>query len=231
MSDVTEILSSAQGGQLIENLARSLGLSTEQTRTAVEALTPALALGLRNAATNPAVLEHVVAGVVHPTHLAAYDDPAVAHGEEARELGQAAIAQLFGSGSAAGQVAQIAARDVGLRPDILARMLPYSPRSCSEGFLSRSTIRGLARYSNKSPAAAGWARFSVNSAARRPPLPPLPGRRGRAAEGSEDCSARYSARLLGGGLRRRLAERLKQACLAVSIPRHCRRRSSKSRNP
>ena len=124
MSDVTEILSSAQGGELIENLARSLGLSTEQTRTAVEALTPALALGLRNAATNPAVLEHVVAGVVHPTHLAAYDDPAVAHGEEARELGQAAIAQLFGSGSAAGQVAQIAARDAGLRPDILARMLP-----------------------------------------------------------------------------------------------------------
>jgi hypothetical protein len=83
-----------------------------------------LALGLRNAATNPAVLEHIVAGVVHPTHLAAYDDPAVAHGEEARELGQAAIAQLFGSGSAAGQVAQIAARDAGLRPDVLARLLP-----------------------------------------------------------------------------------------------------------
>ena len=116
MSDVTEILSSAQGGQLIENLARGLGLSTEQTRTAVEALTPALALGLRNAATNPAVLEHVVAGVVHPTHLATYDDPAAAEGDEARELGQGAIAQLFGSGSTAGQVAQIAARDAGLAP-------------------------------------------------------------------------------------------------------------------
>ena len=124
MSDITEILSSAQGGEFIENLARSFGLSAEQTRAAVEALTPALSLGLRNAATNPAVLEHVVAGVVHPTHLAAFDDPAVAHGEEAGQLGQAAVAQLFGSGSAAGQVAQIAARDAGLRPDILARMLP-----------------------------------------------------------------------------------------------------------
>jgi len=143
MSDVTEILSSAQGGQLIENLARSLGLSTEQTRTAVEALTPALALGLRNAATNPAVLEHVVAGVVHPTHLAAYDDPAVAHGEEARELGQGAIAQLFGSGSAAGQVAQIAARDAGLRPDILARLLPVLASVVLGGLAKSFNNQGL----------------------------------------------------------------------------------------
>jgi hypothetical protein len=143
MSDVTEILSSAQGGQLIENLARSLGLSTEQTRTAVEALTPALALGLRNAATNPAVLEHVVAGVVHPTHLAANDDPAVAHGEEARELGQGAIAQLFGSGSAAGQVAQIAARDAGLRPDILARMLPVLASVVLGGLAKSFNNQGL----------------------------------------------------------------------------------------
>jgi len=143
MSDVTEILSSAQGGQLIENLARSFGLSTEQTRTAVEALTPALALGLRNAATNPAVLEHVVAGVVHPTHLAAYDDPAAAHGEEARELGQGAIAQLFGSGSAAGQVAQIAARDAGLRPDILARMLPVLASVVLGGLAKSFNNQGL----------------------------------------------------------------------------------------
>jgi hypothetical protein len=143
MSDVTEILSSAQGGQLIENLARSLGLSTEQTRTAVEALTPALALGLRNAATNPAVLEHIVAGVVHPTHLAAYDDPAAAHGEEARELGQGAIAQLFGSGSAAGQVAQIAARDAGLRPDILARMLPVLASVVLGGLAKSFNNQGL----------------------------------------------------------------------------------------
>ena len=143
MSDVTEILSSAQGGQLIENLARSLGLSTEQTRTAVEALTPALALGLRNAATNPAVLEHVVAGVVHPTHLAAYDDPAAAHGDEARELGQGAIAQLFGSGSAAGQVAQIAARDAGLRPDILARLLPVLASVVLGGLFKSFNNQGL----------------------------------------------------------------------------------------
>ena len=232
MSDVTEILSSAQGGQLIENLARSVGLSTEQTRTAVEALTPALALGLRNAATNPAVLEQVVAGAVHPTHLAAYDDPAVAHGEESRELGQAAITQLFGSGSAAGQVAQIAARDVGLRPDILARMLPILASVVLGGLAKSFNNQGLGSILEQIASGGGLGSIlgQLGGATTRP-LPPLPGRRGRAAEGSEDCSARYSAPYSAAGLRRRLAERLKQACLAVSIPRHCRRRSSKSRNP
>ena len=143
MSDVTEILSSAQGGKLIENLSGNLGLSTEQTRVAVEALTPALELGLRNAAANPAVLEQVVAGVVHPTHLAAFDNPAIAHGEEAGELGQAAIAQLFGSGSAAGQVAQIAARDAGLRPDILARLLPVLASVVLGGLSKSFNSQGL----------------------------------------------------------------------------------------
>jgi hypothetical protein len=143
MSIVAEILSSAQGGKLIENLAQSQGLSTEQTQAAVDALTPALALGLRNAATNPAVLEQVVAGVVHPTHQGSYDDPAVAHGQDAGELGQAAVAHLFGSGSVAGQVAQIAARDAGLRPDILTRMLPVLASIVLGGLFKSFNNEGL----------------------------------------------------------------------------------------
>jgi len=143
MSSVTEILSSAQDGKLIENLAQRLGLSTEQTQAAVEALTPALALGLRNAAGNPAVLEQVVAGVVHPAHQGSYEDPAVAHGEEASELGQAAVAHLFGSSSAAGQVAQIAARDAGLRPDILSRLLPVLASVVLGGLYKSLNNQGL----------------------------------------------------------------------------------------
>jgi hypothetical protein len=143
MSIVTEILSSAQDGKLIENLAQGLGLSTEQTQAAVEALTPALAIGLRNAASNPAVLEQVVAGVVHPTHQGSYDDPAVAHGEEAGELGQAAVAHLFGSSSVAGQVAQIAARDAGLRPDVLNRLLPVLASVVLGGLFKSFSNQGL----------------------------------------------------------------------------------------
>jgi hypothetical protein len=124
MSTVAEILSSAQDGKLIENLAQNFGLTTEQMNTAVEALTPALNLGLRNATSNPQVLEQIVAQLVHPAHQAAFYDPSAAHGEEAGELGAQMVSHLFGSSSAAGQVAQIAARDAGLRPDVMARLLP-----------------------------------------------------------------------------------------------------------
>ena len=248
MSDITEIFSSAQGGEFIENLARSFGLSTEQTRAAVEALTPALALGLRNAATNPAVLEHVVAGVVHPTHLAAFDDPAVAHGEEAGQLGQAAVAQLFGSGSAAGQVAQIAARDAGLRPDILARMLPVLASVVLGGLSKSLNNQGLGSVLGQIASGGGLGSIlestrrrdggslgaddrPLGAAERRRVLEDCSARCSAAASRAEGCSGDCSARCSAAGLLRRPAGPVKPACQAASIPRHCRRRSSKSRNP
>jgi len=144
MSIVTEILSSAQGGKLIDNLAHNFGLSTEQTQAAVEALTPALTLGLANAASNPQALEQIVAGLVHPTHQAAFDDHTVAHGEEATELGKDMTAHLFGSSSTAGQIAQIAARDVGVRPDVLSRLLPVLVSVVLGGLFKNFDSRGLA---------------------------------------------------------------------------------------
>jgi len=143
MSIVTEILESAQGGKLVENLAQNFGLSPEQTRTAIEALTPALALGLHNAVTQPDLLGKIVDGLVHPTHQAAYDDHAVAHGEDAGALGQDVVAHLFGSGSAAGQVAQIAARDAGLRPDILSQLLPVLASVVLGGLFKGFNSQGL----------------------------------------------------------------------------------------
>jgi hypothetical protein len=200
MPDVTEILSSAQGGQLIENLAGSVGLSADQTRAAVEALTPALALGLRNAADNPAVLEQIVAGVAHPTHLAAYDDPAVAHGEEAGELGKAAITQLFGSGSAAGQMAQIAARDAGLRPDILARMLPVLASVVLGGLFKSLNNQGLGPILEQIARSGGLGSIlgQLGGATTAPPAPPSGGGLGGLLGGLFGGGKQGGGGLLGG---------------------------------
>jgi len=159
MSIVTEILASAQGGKLIENIAENFGLSPEQAQSAIEALTPALAIGLKNAATNPEVLEKVIAGVAHPTHQGAFDDPAIAHGEDAGVLGQSAVSNLFGSGSAAGQIAQAAAREAGLRPDLLGRLLPVLASVVLAVFLSHLTTRDLARFWASLRTAAVLGRF------------------------------------------------------------------------
>ncbi|QGM47023.1 DUF937 domain-containing protein [Methylocystis heyeri] len=143
MSTVAEIIDAAQGGKLVENLAEQFGLTKEQTRAAVEALAPALALGLRNAAADPEALDKLVSDVAHPVHAAAFLDPAAAAGEETGAIGQAAVANLFGSGSAAGQMAQVAARDAGLRPDILARLLPVLASVVLGGLFKSLDKQGL----------------------------------------------------------------------------------------
>jgi len=140
---VEDILVSAQGGKLIDNLAQSFGLTPEQIRSAITALAPALALGLRNAASNPEVLNKVVDGLSHPTHAAAFVDTSVAQSEEAAALGQNTINQLFGSGSTAGQVAQIAARDAGVRPDILTQLLPVLASVVLGGLSKSLSDKGL----------------------------------------------------------------------------------------
>src|SRR5208283_3328630 len=129
--------------KLIDNLAQAFGLTPEQIRSAITALTPALALGLRNAASNPQILNKVVDGLSHPTHAAAFMDHSVACCEETATLGQGAINQLFGSGSAAGQVAQIAARDAGVRPDILTQLLPVLASVVLGGLSKSLSDKGL----------------------------------------------------------------------------------------
>ena len=143
MSTVAEILSSAQGGKLIENLAHNFGLTTEQTQAAVEALTPALALGLQNATKNPQVLEQVVAGLVHPTHQAAFEDPATAHGEDAGALGKDVVFHLYGADAGTGQIVQIAAREVGIRADVLNRLLPVLVSVVLGGLFKNFESQGL----------------------------------------------------------------------------------------
>jgi len=123
MSNITDILFSAQGGQLVDNLAQRFGLSNEQIEAAIKALIPALSLGMQNAANQADSLEKLVVAVAHPAHVAAFDNPE-AHTDESAAQGRELIASLFGSSAAAGQVAQLAARESGVRPDILAQLLP-----------------------------------------------------------------------------------------------------------
>ncbi len=144
MSIVTELLSTAQEGKLVENLSQRFGLSPDQTKAVIDALTPALGLGLQNAASNPQVLEHVVGGMTQPTHAAAFVDPAVAHGDEAGALGANAATHLFGSDAAAGEIVQIASRASGVGPDIIAKLLPVLASVVLGGLFKKFESQGLA---------------------------------------------------------------------------------------
>ena len=143
MQNFDDILNSAQGGQLIANLAQRFGLSDEQIESAVKALTPALAIGLEHAAEKPEGLEKVVGAMAHCEHCPAHDEADMAHSDHSLEMGRNLLGDLFGSPEAAGQIVQVAARESGVRPDILSQLLPVLASVLLSGLFKSVNNQGL----------------------------------------------------------------------------------------
>ncbi len=145
MSSIADILLNAQDGRLVDNAAARLGLSSEQTAAAVDALRPALAAGLRRAADDPGALEKIIAAVAEETpQHAAFLDAETAHAPDTVEQGREILTQLFGSADAPGKVAQIAARASGLRPDVVSQLLPVLAAVVLGGLFKSLNAQGLA---------------------------------------------------------------------------------------
>jgi len=143
MSYLDEILQSAQGGQLVSNLAQRFGLSDEQMDRAIKALAPALEVGLSNAAEQPALFEKVLGDIASPLRAAAFEDPGAAQDVDSLAQSRQLLADLFGSPAAAGRVVQVASRESGLRPDILSQLLPVLVSVLIGGLFKNVSNRGL----------------------------------------------------------------------------------------
>ncbi|MBM3639947.1 MAG: DUF937 domain-containing protein [Alphaproteobacteria bacterium] len=143
MSYVDDILQSAQGGQLVANLAQRFGLTEEQMDSAVKALAPALEVGLSNAAEEPVLFERLLGDIASPLRAAAFDEPSAAHDVDSLAQSRQLLDDLFGSPAAAGRVVQVAARESGLRPDILSQLLPVLASVLIGGLFKNVSNRGL----------------------------------------------------------------------------------------
>lgn len=191
MSYLDDILSSAQGGQLVANLAERFGLTPEQIESAVKALAPALEIGVEKATEEPSVFEKLIGALVSPQNEAAFDAPDAAHAEDARDQSAALLADIFGSPAAAGQVVQVAARETGLRPDILSQLLPILASVLLGGLFKNVNNQGL----------GGVLGQLVNSGALSSILEQMLGGGGRAAppEPAPTPMPRQGGGGLGGG--------------------------------
>lgn len=193
MSNIVDIIQSAQGGQIIENLSARFGLASWQTRAAVEALLPALVAALRKAADEPGALRPVIDAANDQAHRAAFESAEEAHSQASVEGGDAIVAHLFGSASAAGEVSQLAARESGLRADVLQRLLPILVSVAAGGLgstLERQSVGASIGQPAEPPAPAspapsggllGWLK-SLFGGAPAPQPAPAP-----AAEAREDA--------------------------------------------
>ncbi len=124
MADLEALISSAQGGQLIANLAERFGLSQDQVKKAVDALAPALSFGLEKTVEKPEGLGQIVECLCAAHECGAHDHADDAHAPDAVDRGKTAVLSLFGSEDNTSQILRAAAQQTGVSPDILSQLLP-----------------------------------------------------------------------------------------------------------
>lgn len=125
MATLQDILANAQHGDAMTLLARAYGLTPEQTQSAVDALLPAISMGLKRSTSTPEGLGELfdVAGR-QPELFAMYEDPDAALSPEGVAAGNAALANMFGSPEASRAIAAQAQQLSGVGGAILKKILP-----------------------------------------------------------------------------------------------------------
>jgi hypothetical protein len=143
MFNLTDIMQAAQGGEATNNLAQRFGLTSTQAQAAVEALLPALSMGLQRTARNPYDLTTLAGLLGTGRHAETFDNSAVAFSAASVAHGNDVLNQIFGNKEVSRQVASQAAAVSGVGPDILKQMLPVIAAMLMGGLFKSATNQGL----------------------------------------------------------------------------------------
>ena len=138
MNLLDSVLSAGDGG-VIKQLAGQFGIKTDQTKTAVSALIPALAAGLKEKLTSDP--ESALSNLITDGSLSRFaDDPASLSSPSAAIQGNSILNQIFGGGDLT-NIASTVAEKVGVPSSVVTRMLPIATALLG-GILARSTAGG-----------------------------------------------------------------------------------------
>ena len=124
MFNLYQIVTGAQGGQALDNLAQQFGLSREQVDGAVQALMPALSTAFMAKAAQPGGLNDLAGAMTDDQHKQAYVDPGAAQDPDTQQKGAEVAGSIFGNSAILGQVVRQAAQYTGLPEATLQAMLP-----------------------------------------------------------------------------------------------------------
>lgn len=145
MMNLFEIMQAAQGGNAIGNLSKQFGLSQDQTTNALEALLPALSMGLQNQTQSPDMLSQLASMMMGgQANQAAFED---ANGDgipdHLQGAGNQVLGQLFGSPDVSRAVAAQASAVSGVSTSILKSMLPVVASMVMGGLFKSASNQGL----------------------------------------------------------------------------------------
>lgn len=145
MMNLFEIMQAAQGGNAMNNLSRQFGLSPDQTTNALEALLPALSMGLQQQ-TQSADGFSRLAGMMMGGQAGqqAFED---ANGDgipdHLQQEGNQMLGQLFGSKEVSRAVADQASMMSGISTTVLKSMLPVVASMVMGGLFKSASNQGL----------------------------------------------------------------------------------------
>ena len=124
--NILETILNAQNGAAAREAGRAVGLSPDQTSSALSALVPALAAGLQRSASQPGGLESLLGALSGGRHTRYVDDPETLTQPDTVSDGNAILGHILGSKDVSRAVAGRASAQTGIGEDVLKRLLPVA---------------------------------------------------------------------------------------------------------
>ncbi len=125
--NLTQLLTSEKGQQIVNQLAGQLNLSPEQATEAAKQLMPAIQSGMLNRVKeNPSALADIFGGSAQEKELESYvqDGQIKADANQITAAGNNILGQIFGSKEVSREVASRASANTGIDASALKSMLP-----------------------------------------------------------------------------------------------------------
>lgn len=144
MFNLFEIMQAAQGGNAFNNLGQQFGIGSEQAQKAVEAVLPAISLGLQQQTQTIEGWQNLLNTLGQSQGSAAFfDSDGDGIPDHLENEGNGALGTMFGGPEMAQAVAKNAAQFAGLPASIMQQMLPVIASMIMGGLFKGATNSGL----------------------------------------------------------------------------------------
>ena len=110
---------------IADELGKKFGLDSNQVRSAMEWITPAVTRGLKRRASESSGLSDLWKALGNGNHEKYVEDPSHLQRPETKEEGNSILGHIFGSKEVSRNVAERASQETGISSSILKQMLPF----------------------------------------------------------------------------------------------------------
>ena len=124
MFNLYQIVTGAQGGQALDNLAQQFGITRDQADSTVKALVPALSTAFMTKAAHPGGMQELAGALTDDQHKQAYADPGTAQDPSTQQKSGDIVSSIFGNNAIVQQVVEKASKYTGVPAATIQQMLP-----------------------------------------------------------------------------------------------------------